>query len=672
MPVFGALGLHLALLALAFAAPLFFRARSAGGVGLGVARALFSAAAVFITVSIAVLALAALTHDFRVDYIVSYTDRTTAIAYLLSAVWAGQAGSLLTWACMLGWMAFALSGRLRVRAPELEPSAMGLLSLFLGFFLVVLIGWSNPFALVPGEAPPDGNGLNPLLRNLLMIFHPPALLAGFAAYGPPAAIVGAAFLTNRVDRTFLRELRHWALIAWVLLTIGNVLGMLWAYEELGWGGYWGWDPVENASLIPWLTGTALLHLIIVERRAGLLRGYGALLTLVTFWLTLFGTYLTRSGIIASVHAFGHTVVADAIAILLTIATVAILVGLILRRSVLAPPTWQGTVFWGRGAVMLSLLVIGQELGGALGTFVGPTLLAIVVGWRAVRPALRGSFGDWVTSLLLAVMVAGVIEPLLWPIGVLASILVVTFGALTGAVDRRALLAVVSRTALMTSTVGMLVALGVGVAFGTLLPLFSRFFTGEAVQVDGRWYTEWAVPAGLLLLFTTGICLSFGWKTPDWSVFRRRLLPALGFGLLLLAGAIVAGVTNPLALAAFALAGFVAAAAVVRASRLVGSWRGEGGGARGSVRVLRGLGAVLGHLGFAVLLFGVAGEANKLEETVLLSADGEPTRFGRYRLRLEAVERHLEIDREVLEATVLVEDEGGGRTVLGPARHRYRS
>lgn len=678
LPGFGSLCLHLSLLALALSGPLFLRARGAHGLGLSSARHLFSAATALLTAGLLTLSLAALVHDFRIEYVISYSDRTTSIPYLLCAVWAGQAGSLMVWAAMLGWMSIVLSGRLRRQAPALEPPAMGFLSLLLGFFVFVLVGWSNPFAVIDGTPPVDGSGLNPLLRNVLMIFHPPALLAGYAAYGPPAAITAAALLTGKIDKTFLRELRHWALIAWVFLSVGNLLGMLWAYEELGWGGYWGWDPVENASLIPWLTGTVLLHLLVVERKARILRGMSIVLAFATFWLTLLGTYLTRSGVVASVHAFGRTVVADAFAVLLVVVGVATIVAIVLRRRSLSPPTWAGAALLGRAAFAATVLTLGLELEGIAGVLVAPALLAAIVGWRTVQPSLRDSFAPWFASYLVAAAAAGVAMPTLWlPSGVFAVILFSLDRALGGSEDHPAS-ALFSRAKLLMATVWLISLVAFGVLFGTVLPVISRIALGEAMLVDAGWYTGWAAPAGLLVLALTGTCLCFGWRSPGQKVVVNRLTPSLvgAAGATLIAWSF--GVTSGLALGAVGLAGMAGVAAVLRALRLFRRAQKERGsdaddagrvGAQ-ALRIMRSFGATLAHLGLAVFLFGVSGEAGKREETIQLSRDDE-TRFGPFQFRLDSVDHRVELDREELGAFVICEWRGRS-VVLLPERHRYRA
>ena len=683
MPLFGSLSLHLALLATALAAPLFFRARGAGGIGLKAARHLLITAAAWLTTALTLLAVAALTHDFRLDYIVSYSDRNTSDIYLLSSVWAGQSGSLLVWACFLSWLAVALSARLRREAPILEPAAMGFIVLLLGFFALVLVGWSNPFLLLPQGAPEDGSGLNPLLRNWLMIFHPPALLAGYAAYAAPAALVAAALVEGRVDRACLKELRHWSLFAWVLLSLGNVLGMVWAYGELGWGGYWGWDPVENASLIPWITGTALLHMILAEKRARrdkvskescetaspetARHGWSVLLTLTTFWLTLFGTYLTRSGIVASVHAFGRTVIADAFAALLIVVAVVILVGLIVRRRMLSLPRWDTLAIGGRAAVGLAALGLGLELPGALGLVIAPLALTILTSWSVLTSSTAAR--SWLASYLVVAVLAGALETWLWPICIFLAVVPLGLGWHRRTLDVEGLESLISRGPLLTSTVRLLVVLAVGVLFGTLLPVLSRVTAGEGVQVDASWYTGWVVPVGLVLMGLTGLCLAL---RPNPLRELRLVHFLLPFSALTIAVTVLValGLATPFGTSALLLAGLTLWAVTNRGLRIALRER-RSDGPTGWPRLFRKLGAVTAHLGLAVLFVGLSGEAGKIEENLELPR-GEDVEFGDRQLRLELIEHRQEEEREVVGAVIHAMDRGGATRELRPERHRYRT
>jgi cytochrome c-type biogenesis protein CcmF len=261
--------------------------------------------AIFALVSFSSLALlyALVTRQFHIEYVADYSNRSLPLFYTLAAFWAGQAGSLLLWVWLLAFFAVIVVWQNRRRDSLLFPYTMAVLSITLLFFIYLTSFKTNPFAPLP-YTPPDGKGLNPLLQNPEMIFHPPSLYVGFVGFAVPFAYAIAALITRDLDEGWVKSIRRWTLFSWLFLTIGNILGMQWAYVELGWGGYWAWDPVENASLLPWLTGTAFLHTIIVQERKGMLKTWNVSLVVITFALTIFGTFVTRSGLISSVHAFG--------------------------------------------------------------------------------------------------------------------------------------------------------------------------------------------------------------------------------------------------------------------------------------------------------------------------------------------------------------------------------
>jgi len=246
-------------------------------------------------------------HDFSLQYVASYTDRILPVFYRLTAFWAGQAGSLLFWALSVGLAGavFVLTPGYRVLHPATRLWFLLFFSGIMAFFGLLLTSWSNPF-LMHFPAPPDGNGLNPLLQNPGMIFHPPLLFLGYGGFVIPGCLALAQHLSGRRDEegSWIRIARPFTLLAWLFLTAGIVLGAWWAYMELGWGGYWAWDPVENASLIPWLVGTTAVHTAILEERRGKLARVNVALMSLTTVSAFFATYLVRSGVIDSVHAFG--------------------------------------------------------------------------------------------------------------------------------------------------------------------------------------------------------------------------------------------------------------------------------------------------------------------------------------------------------------------------------
>jgi cytochrome c-type biogenesis protein CcmF len=265
-------------------------------------RAVIAVAVLVVIASIA-LWYALFTRDFQIEYVAHYSNRALTWFYTIAAFWAGQAGSLLFWGLLLALFSVIVLAQNYKKNSELLPITLGIMSATTFFFLYLLVFKSNPFARL-AFLPPDGQGLNPLLQNPQMVFHPPTLYLGFVAFTVPFAFAMSALWIRRLDNQLLKTIRRWTLASWLFLTIGNILGMQWAYVELGWGGYWAWDPVENASLMPWLTGTAFLHSIIVQERKGMLKRWTISLVVMTFALTIFGTFVTRSGLISSVHAFG--------------------------------------------------------------------------------------------------------------------------------------------------------------------------------------------------------------------------------------------------------------------------------------------------------------------------------------------------------------------------------
>ncbi|MDH4183005.1 MAG: heme lyase CcmF/NrfE family subunit [Nitrospinota bacterium] len=268
-----------------------------------------AAVMVFVLHSLASLALmnALYAHDFTLDYVYSYTNKELHWLYTITAFWAGQKGSLLFWVWMLGLFTTFVIIQNRNRNRHLMPYVVSLISSVYVLFGLLMVVASPVFERMPFLVP-DGYGLNPMLQNPGMIFHPPTLYVGFVAFTIPYAFAMAALLSNRLGDIWIRTTRRWTIFAWLFLTFGNILGANWAYVELGWGGYWAWDPVENASFLPWLTGTAYLHSVMLQEKKDMLKVWNMTLITLTFALTIFGTFITRSGLISSVHSFGESTV----------------------------------------------------------------------------------------------------------------------------------------------------------------------------------------------------------------------------------------------------------------------------------------------------------------------------------------------------------------------------
>jgi cytochrome c-type biogenesis protein CcmF len=257
---------------------------------------------VLVTSCFALLTYAFLTFDFSVRYVATNTNLGTPFYYRITGVWGALEGSIILWSWMLALYTIILIVRHRDGARELYPWALATMLGILAFFLLVMTVAAPPFQRqVP--VPADGRGLNPLLEDTGMITHPVALYLGFTGFTVPFAFAMAALITGRIGDTWLVLTRRWTIVAWYFLSLGLLIGGWWSYHVLGWGGYWAWDPVENAAFMPWLTGTAFLHSVMIQERRRMLRLWNISLVILTFGLTLFGTFLTRSGIIASVHAF---------------------------------------------------------------------------------------------------------------------------------------------------------------------------------------------------------------------------------------------------------------------------------------------------------------------------------------------------------------------------------
>jgi cytochrome c-type biogenesis protein CcmF len=256
-----------------------------------------------LTVAFAVLEIAFLRNDFAFNTVADTSSRTTPMFYRAAAVWSSQEGSLLLWAWLLSlWSSLALF-LTRRRLRDVAAYAQAILLGFGGFFIALMVFYAQPFATT-SPAPAEGAGLDPLLRFPTMMIHPPMLYSGYTLCTIPLAFGMGALLARRVDAEWIRAIRRFAFAAWLFLGIGILLGARWSYSELGWGGYWGWDAVENASLMPWLTGTAFLHSLMIQEKRGMLKVWNVSLVLATGTLAIMGTFLVRSGVLNSIHAFG--------------------------------------------------------------------------------------------------------------------------------------------------------------------------------------------------------------------------------------------------------------------------------------------------------------------------------------------------------------------------------
>ena len=330
-----------------------------------------------VAVATAVMLVGLGTHDFSLKYVADHTSRDLPIGYRLSALWSGQEGSLLLWLLvLLGLGAVALGINRRLVTIDL-PWATPILASIAIFFTTVLVFVSSPF--VTQAAPPDGLGLNPSLQNVYMVAHPPLLYLGYVGLAIPFVFAMAALVARRVDERWIVATRRWTLFAWTSLGFGILLGAKWAYEEVGWGGWYAWDPVENAALMPWLVATAYLHSVMVQEKRDMLRVWNVVLIALTFTLSLFGTFLTRSGVLNSIHSFAQSSIGTwflaAVAITAIASTLLIISRLpVLRaRTKLESPISREAVFLYNNLFLVAF---------ALTVFWG-------VAWPLISEALRG-------------------------------------------------------------------------------------------------------------------------------------------------------------------------------------------------------------------------------------------------------------------------------------------
>ncbi|MBX3062129.1 MAG: heme lyase CcmF/NrfE family subunit [Anaerolineae bacterium] len=278
-----------------------------------------------LTTAVLTMLAAQYSGDFSIQYVYNVTNSTEPLFYKMTALWGGQPGSLLFWAWTMSTFTCAALLLNWKSDRRLMPWVVTFTALVLSFFLILVVVFENPFQrfwTIPGQQevinavfqpafatvfrPTDGRGLNPLLRHPGMVIHPPMLYAGYVGMTIPWAFAMAALASGQLNTNWIKVTRRWILLAWLLLGLGLILGGRWAYDVLGWGGYWGWDPVENAALLPWLTGTAFLHSVMIQEKRGMLKVWNMFLIILTFLLVMLGTFATRSGIVSSVHSFAQS------------------------------------------------------------------------------------------------------------------------------------------------------------------------------------------------------------------------------------------------------------------------------------------------------------------------------------------------------------------------------
>jgi len=387
---------------------------------------------------------------------------------------------------------------------ELQPYVIATLMAIVIFFGILMAFAASPFAMSVAGGRADGEGLNPLLQNYWMIIHPPCLYTGFVGCSVPFAFAVAALVTGRLDHEWIVASRKWTLFAWMFLAIGNTLGMLWAYEELGWGGYWGWDPVENAAFMPFLTASAYVHSVMIQERRGMLKVWNVFLIGLTFFLTIFGTFLTRSGMIKSVHSFAQSSIGTYFAGFLLVLVVFTTTLVLWRWPELRDLKRDRRLRW--AAVTAGWIIIGACLPGLYVVW----KLPLPVGWRVTVIALIAG---------AAVFVA----------------LELVYRWMTRDLQVRArrpqIESLLSRDFTFLLNNWILCSLLFFILVATTFPLISEALTGESVTVGPLFYKAWVQPLGLVLLLLMGTGTLFGWKKTSPQAFKRAArAPLIAFGI----------------------------------------------------------------------------------------------------------------------------------------------
>ncbi len=346
-----------------------------------------------ITLSFGSLLYLLLTNDFSVSHVASTSNRDLPVFYKIAAIWGGHDGSMLLWVFVTSAFCAVVICQNRLRYRDMMPYVLAILMLNLSFFLSLNLFFSNPFGqltqvfsdgTVQQYVPADGRGLNPLLQHWAMVIHPPILYLGFIGFVVPFAFAFAALVTEQPGDTWIRTTRRWTLLTWLLLGIGIILGGKWAYVVLGWGGYWSWDPVENSSIMPWLLCTAFLHSVIVQERKGMLKIWNVLLILFVYLLGIFGTFITRSGVVTSVHAFADSNLGKFFVYYMSLVLVGSLFFLIKKRSFLRSERRLDSVLSRESAFLFNNLVL--------------VVACFAVFWGTMFPVLS----QWIRGTMITV------------------------------------------------------------------------------------------------------------------------------------------------------------------------------------------------------------------------------------------------------------------------------
>jgi cytochrome c-type biogenesis protein CcmF len=350
------------------------------------------------------------TSQFQYEYVTDYTSSELPIIYKLTALWAGNAGSLLLWTFFLTLYTAMIGFSRKLKGNPMVPYISAILLANAVFFFSILGFVAKPFALL-SQVPADGRGLNPMLQNPGMIIHPVTLYLGYVGLAIPFAFAMAALLLKNVDDFWIKMTRRWTIIAWLFLSLGNIFGGQWAYVELGWGGYWAWDPVENASFMPWLTATAFLHSVMIQERKNMLKIWNISLIIISYALTLFGTFLVRSGVLTSVHAFANSNLGLYFLIFMGVAVISALYVLMSRYSLLKRSAGEFQSYISKESSFLinNLLLVGA----AFAVFWGTIFPLVSEAVRGTKVTVGMPFFNKVEApILLSMMFVMAVCPML--------------------------------------------------------------------------------------------------------------------------------------------------------------------------------------------------------------------------------------------------------------------
>ena len=601
---------------------------------------------------------ALLTHDFSVSYVAQVGSRSTPTVIAIVSLWSSLEGSILFWGFVLGAFTGGFAWFTKDRSPEQTPYALGVLLIINVFFHFLVASVANPFA-PEFPVPPDGPGPNPLLQNHpLMIIHPPTLYLGFVGMSVPFAMAAGALLAGKLDAAWISALRRWMLIPWSFLSLGIMLGGWWSYEVLGWGGYWAWDPVENASFMPWLTATAFLHSAMVMERRGAFKVWTLSLAMASFLLTLLGTFMTRSGVFNSVHSFTQSSIGPAFLVFIAISLTATVI-LLASRMDIVTASLGGAVDTARGALARAALGANLDAGQTLALEAGLAGGGYYANFDTLRSTLTG--GE-----------AGDAEG--------------DEAQLVGAIDR--LKSEYERTrrdqsvdpaskpgAFMANNL-LFTAFTFTVLLGTLFPLINEALTAERISVGQPYFNKMTLPLCVALLFLMGVGPALPWGRPTSEQLKQQFtIPAIAG---VVAGVLcaVVGLTNFWALSTFVMSAFALTVSVrefTTPARARAKSKGESFGTALMQVISRGRRRFTGHvvhLGVIVLAMGVAVSSTWRQEADVTLKLNESVEIGDYTVTYLGAETFAESHRKGTAATYGITAGGRDLGELSPRMNHY--